>query len=156
VLWYNKFQNRHSNGEKISKRQKETQNMPNQKGYWLKRGYTEEEAKQKVTERQTTNSVESIMKRHKCSKEEAKKIRKEITKKWARSFPSTNYSMVSQKLFWSIYELIKDNFSEVYFATLNQTTKQRDETGKNHEYLLKTKTSCRRPDFFYSKLEQNY
>jgi hypothetical protein len=154
VLWHNKFENRNDNGEKISQRQKESQNMPNQKGYWLKRGYTEEEAKEKVRERQTTNSVEAIMKRKNCSKEEAIEIRKDITKKWAESFPKLNYSMVSQRLFWSIYEKIKETFPDIYFATFDQQTKQKDDSGTNHEYQLKTKTSIRYPDFFIPEINK--
>lgn len=154
VLWHNKFENRNDNGEKISQRLKELQNMKNQKGYWLKRGYTEEEAKEKVTERQTTNSVEAIMKRKNCSREEAVEIRKDITKKWANSFPKLNYSMVSQKLFWSIYEKIKETFSDIYFATLDQQTNQKDYSRTNHEYQLKTKTSIRYPDFFIPEINK--
>lgn len=154
VLWYNKFENRNNNGEKIRQGQKQSQNMKNQKGYWLKRGYTEEEAKQKVRERQATNSVEAIMKRKNCSKEEAIEIRKAITQKWADSFPKLNYSMVSQKLFWAIYEKIKGKFSSIYFATFNQQTEQLDDSGTNHEYRLKTKTSLRYPDFFIPEINK--
>jgi very-short-patch-repair endonuclease len=154
VLWHNKFENRNDNGEKISQRQKELQNMPNQKGYWLKRGYTEEEAKEKVRERQTTNSVEAIARRHECSFEEATEIRKGITKKWMDSNKSSVYSKVSQELFWSIYEKIKQLFdpSDIFFATFNNGAKE--DTGKTLEYKVQTSTTYRRLDFFIKSINK--
>lgn len=148
VLWHNAHEGRNNHGDKISKNHKENQNLPTQKGYWLKRGYTEDEAVRKVKERQQTNSLESIMKRNKCSKEEAVAIRKLITKKWMDSFPKSNFSAISQKLFWDIYEVIKDSFPKIYFATLNPITNKKDTSGKNHEFLIQTLKSSRRPDFF--------
>jgi very-short-patch-repair endonuclease len=82
VKYHNKHKNRHQCGENISQGQKRTQNMPNQIGFWVKKGYTEEQAKALVTERQTTNSIKKIMQRESCNLTEAKKIRKQITEKW--------------------------------------------------------------------------
>ena len=43
----------------------------NNVGYFLERGWTIEEAEQKVTERQSSNSLDAIIKKKKVSKEEA-------------------------------------------------------------------------------------
>jgi len=154
VLWYNKHTQRHLNGEKISESLKRNQNMTSQLGYWLKKGYSEKEAKKKLSERQTTNSIKAIQKRHNCSKEEAIQIRQEITKKWIDSFETLPYSKVSQELFWSIYEKIKDRvkIEDVFFATFNKGEK--DNSGKTWEYKIKTKTSYKRLDFFIKTINK--
>jgi hypothetical protein len=146
VNYHNKYENRHECGEAISKAQIESQNMPNQIGYWTKKGYTEEQAKALVSERQTINSIESIMKREKCDITEATDKRKEITKKWLDSFPKQNYSNVSQELFWHIHESIKNDYKEIQFATILNGNKVAD--GKNYEYRVKTCTTVRSLDFY--------
>lgn len=84
VLWYNKHTDRKEKAlETLKELYKNSDDIsPTQIGYWLKKGFSEEEAIEKVRERQTTNSVEAIMKRNNCSLEEAKAIRQEITDKW--------------------------------------------------------------------------
>lgn len=154
VLWYNKHTQRHLNGEKISESLKRNQNMTSQLGYWLKKGYSEEEAKKKLSERQTTNSIQSIQKRHNCTEEEAVQIRQEITKKWIQSFKKNNFSKISQELFWEIFRRIKDKINTdcVFFATYNKG--QKDESGTNHEFKLKTKNSYRMLDFYISNISK--
>jgi hypothetical protein len=154
VLWHNAHEGRDQHGDKISKAHRENQNLPTQKGHWLKRGYTEEEAAQKVRERQQTNSVESIMKRHNCSLEEATQIRKDITKKWVDSYEHSNYSKVSQELFWAVYEKTKDRFGvdDVFFATFNRGEKETE--GRTLEYKVPTKNSYRRLDFFVKSINK--
>lgn len=56
--------------------------------YWIEKGYNEEEAKLKLKERQSTNSIKSIIKRNKCSLGEAQQIRNKITKKWIDTLSS--------------------------------------------------------------------
>jgi hypothetical protein len=146
VNYYNKYENRHECGEAISKALIESQNMPNQIGYWTKKGYTEEQAKALVSERQTTNTVEKIMRREKCDINEATEKRKEITKKWLDSFPRQNYSNVSQELFWEIFVQVKNDYKEVYFATILNGDKVSD--GTNNEFRIKTDTTIRSLDFY--------
>ena len=147
INYYNKYENRHEScGEAISKGLIESQNLPNQIGYWLKKGYTEEQAKALVSERQTTNTVEKIMKREKCNKNEATEKRKEITKKWLESFPKQSYSNISQELFWHIHENIKNNYKEIIFATILNGNKVSD--GTNNEFRVKTHTTVRSLDFY--------
>lgn len=146
VNYHNNHTNRHKCGEKISNSLKQNKNMPNQKEYWMKKGMDEENAIKMVSEKQTTNSIKSIMKRTKCSKEEAIKIRKSITEKWLESLPKLNYSKVSQELFWEIYNKIKNDYNEIYFATLYNGVM--DESGKNHEYKVPTSKSYKKLDFY--------
>lgn len=62
VLWNNKNTDRM---ERVSATLSDTLSsgdvIPNQKGYWLKRGYTDEESSAKVTERQTTFTKEKCI-----------------------------------------------------------------------------------------------
>lgn len=146
IEYHNKTKNRHLCGEKISKTLIENKCLPSHKEYWMKKGMDEENAIKMVSERQTTNSVNAIMKRNKCSKKEAKEIRKKITEKWLESFPCLNYSLVSQELFWEIYKKIKDQYKEIYFATL--LNGEKDDSGKNHEYKVSTEFSYRKLDFY--------
>lgn len=152
IKYHNKTRNRHLCGEKISKSLKENKNSPTQKEYWMKKGMNEENAIKMVSERQTTNSVNSIMKRNKCSKKEAKIIRKKITEKWLESFPCLNYSLVSQELFWEIYNKIKDQYKEIYFATF--LNGEKDDSGKNHEYKVPTESSYRKLDFYIKDINK--
>jgi very-short-patch-repair endonuclease len=99
-----------------------------------------------VSERQTTNTVEKIMKRDKFDKNQATEKRREITKKWLDSFPKQNYSNVSQELFWHIHENIKNDYKEVYFATILNGDKVSD--GTNNEYRIKTHVTVRSLDFY--------
>ena len=42
-----------------------------------------------------------------------------------------SYSKISQKLFWGIYNIIKNNYKNIYFATYNNGNKN---CYKNYEY----------------------
>jgi very-short-patch-repair endonuclease len=153
VNYYNKYENRHELcGDAISKGLIESQNLPNQIGYWTKKGYSEEQAKALVSERQTTNTVEKIMKRDKFDKNQATEKRREITKKWLDSLPKQNYSNVSQELFWQIHETIKNDYKEIHFATILNGTKVSD--GTNNEYRIKTDKTVRSLDFFVKDLNK--
>jgi len=119
--------------------------------YWINKGYSEDEAKIKLKERQTTNSVEAIQKRNNCTLEEAKEIRQAITDKWLKNLPRSNYSLISQELFWGIYDDIKDKKMKIFFASL--VNGKKDYT-RNKEYRVKTKTSFRLLDFYVKDLHK--
>lgn len=152
VRYYNEKNGRHLCGEKISEGQIKNQNMPNQIGYWTRLGVSFDEAKKKVSERQNTNSIPSIMKQTGCSEIEAIEKRKTITEKWLNSFPKLNYSLISQELFWYIYEEIKDEYKEVYFATILNGEKANN--GKNNEYKIRTNLTTRSLDFYIKELNK--
>lgn len=147
VKYYNKHENRAKKSSfKISETIKKNQSSNVYESFWIKKGYTKEQAQEKVKQRQTTNSVESIIKRKKCTKNEAIEIRKKITEKWLKAFPRQNYSIISQELFWKIYENIKNNYNNIYFAT--NKNGEADYSGKNYEYKIETHRSVRSLDFY--------
>lgn len=153
VNWYNKYENRAVNcANKISEAHSMGDTLPSQEKYWLKRGYTEDAAKLKVTERQSTNSIESIIKRNGCSHEDAVEIRANITNKWLKSFPKTNFSKVSQELFWLVYEKVKNDYNNIYFASLKNGKLSND--NKNHEFRVKTVRSSRKLDFYIKDINK--
>jgi hypothetical protein len=72
---------------------------------------------------------------------------KERQDKWISNFKKQNYSIVSQELFWILYNKIKNNYKHIYFATLNKN-KEYEITKTNYEYKLETKNSYVKPDFY--------
>lgn len=119
------------------------------KEYWLKRGFTEEESKQKVKERQTTFSKEICIKKY--GKEKDIERWKQRQEKWMNNFPKQNYSMVSQKLFWKIYSQIMNKFNKIYFATIEDGEKV---NVGNKEFRLKTKKTVRSLDFYIPEINK--
>lgn len=154
VSWYNKHHNRAKiAAEKTSKIFLEGDRLPSQIPYWIKRGYDEETAKQMVLDRRILNTVDAIMQRKNCSREEAEQIRADITKKWIKSFKKMTYSKISQELFWSIYEKIKNDYVDIYFATLD-SDKILDDSGKNHEFLINVGKTHRKLDFYIKDINK--
>lgn len=116
----------------------------NQVEYWLKKGFSEEEAKTKVSERQRTFTLEKCIEKY--GKEEGTRRWQERQKKWLKNYKKQNFSKISQELFWSIYNKLKDYNLDIRFATINEN-KEKDTSGKNNEFLVKTKNSFVKPDF---------
>jgi len=118
---------------------------PNQIKFWLKKGYSEENAKIEVSKSQTKFSLNICISKY---GEELGKIKfNERQIKWARNNKKSNFSKVSQKLFWEIYEKLENkNTFDVYFATFKNGEKIED--GTNNEYVLKLDKSFIKPDFF--------
>lgn len=108
--------------------------------YWLEKGFSYEEAKEKLSERQRTFTLEKCVQKY---GEENGLIRwKERQQKWMNSYTKSNFSKVSQKLFWKIYEIIKNEYLEIYFKELNK------------EYVLETTKSYIKPDFYIPSLKK--
>lgn len=84
----------------------------NQIQKWIDLGYTEEEAKEKVKERQATNTVEKIMERDGITLEEATEKRAGITEKWVDSMNKSTvhkgYSSISLEMFDVISYAVPD------------------------------------------------
>lgn len=149
VRWHNAHTERlNKSSVGIKKSHSKGDVIPTQIGYWLKRGYNEEQARQLMRERYCNNSVEGIVKRKGCSLDEAIKYRTSITEKWLNNFPKMNWSKVSQKLFWAVYEKIKHQYPDCYFATNNNGEFCGD---RNLEYRLKTFSSFVLLDFYCPK-----
>lgn len=104
-----------------------------------------ENAEKLYREKQATFSLEKCTEKY--GEEQGYKIWKERQNKWLSSYKKLNYSKISQKLFWGLYNIIKDDFNEIYFATLDKN-KTIDESGKNYEYKIETNKSFVKLDFF--------
>lgn len=81
-------------------------------GYWVKKGYSKEEAKEKVSKRQKTFSKEICIKKY--GEEEGLKIFTERQNKWQKTLYKngklkSGYSEVSQELFYKLIESVDTN-----------------------------------------------
>jgi len=113
--------------------------------YFLKKtNGNEAEAKRLLTERQSTFSLQKCIEKY--GVEEGTKRWSERQVKWLNSYKKSNFSKISQELFWAVYDRLEDKDS-IYFAQLNQETKEKDETGKNNELTLKLNQRSIKPDF---------
>lgn len=109
--------------------------------------YGEEEGNRLWQERmyhlKHTTSLEGFVMRH--GEEEGLVKWKERQKKWMKSYKKSNFSQVSQEVFWKLSESITD-LSDVYFAELDED-KNEDKTGRNYEYNLDLGDCFIKPDF---------
>lgn len=110
--------------------------------YWTIRGYSEEEARKKVSEYQTTFSLDKCIKKY--GEIDGKKRWLERQEKWCKSYKKSNFSKISQELFWSIVNQL-DDLDGIYFAQLGKD-KSKDLSGANNEYRLKLEKMVL-PDF---------
>lgn len=115
-------------------------------GYWLKKGLSEQEAKSKLKERQITFSLNICINKH--GEEKGKLVWQKRQQKWCKNNKKSNFSKISQKLFWLIYNNLKDK-NNIYFATLKNG--ELDDSGRNNEYRLQLKTRIILPDFIINK-----
>lgn len=115
--------------------------------YWILKGFSEEEARQKLKDRQNTFSLEKCI--IKYGEEEGRKRWIARQKKWNDSYCHNNFSKISQELFWEIFNRLSEDFKEnksIFFATLGND-KKLDTSGKNNEYRLSLSTNLILPDF---------
>lgn len=107
--------------------------------YWLKRGYLEDEAKEKLRKRQSTFTLEKCV--DELGEEEGRKRWLQRQEQWQNTLKSKpleeierinrakflngrGYSKISQTLFIDIYNEIKNEYDDIYFATLDPTNKK--------------------------------
>jgi hypothetical protein len=119
--------------------------------YWIAKGYSEEDAKQKLKERQTTFSKEICIEKY--GEKEGLKKWLNRQEKWQSNYTHSNFSKISQKLFKSIYKKIKNDYHDIYFAELDEN-KNIDTLGKNHEYVLNLNNKLIKPDFFIKDINK--
>jgi very-short-patch-repair endonuclease len=119
--------------------------------YYLDRGYNEEESTKLLKERQTTFSLEKCIEKYGDVVGHERWMGRQ--EKWLNNYKKVNYSKISQELFISIYETLKEiGFDEkIYFAKLDKDGIIHD-TNKNYEYRLKLNKSYILPDFFIPSL----
>jgi len=142
------FIGRHGEEDGITKH---TQYIDRQKFSHSEEGYIEKHGneegvllwQERMFHLKHTTSLEGFVMRH--GEEEGLIRWKERQKKWMKSYKKSNFSKVSQEVFWSLSYHIND-LSNTYFAELDRT-KNEDKTGKNHEYNLDLGDSFIKPDF---------
>jgi hypothetical protein len=147
--------------DKISKSNKENGNNSTTLEYWIKQGFTLEEAKEKLAERQSTFSLEKCIEKH--GEEKGKEIWANRQQKWqktlndkspeeierinrAKMLNGLGYSKISQEIFWKIYEKISSHFDDVYFATLGKNNEKLEYGVASKEYFYISKAG---PKFFF-------
>jgi hypothetical protein len=114
-----------------------------QKKYWIRKGMTEDEAIKKVSEVQTTFSLEKCIERY--GEEAGRKRWSERQEKWAKNYKKSNYSKISQDLFWKLIDSGKINLSKkIHFATYHNGKFSDD---INREHVINTENSVIKPDF---------
>lgn len=152
-FWVNKGYSENKAKEIISKNQGEAAKnvdfekrlIPSNIEYWVEKGFNYQQAKVKVSEHQSTFSLERCIEKY--GKENGLKRFNERQIKWLTNYKRTNFSKVSQELFWGILETEKTiKNGNIFFATFNNGVK--DTSGKNNEYRLKLLNGVILPDFF--------
>jgi hypothetical protein len=122
---------------------KENGNLAVTKEYFIKHGYTEEEAKNLLKKRQTTFNKDICIEKY--GEEKGIERWNKRQEKWLKSYKKNNFSKISQQLFWSISNKLND-ISNIYFAELDKN-KQKDSSGVNHEFRLTFPNKTIQPDF---------
>ena len=117
--------------------------------YYLARGMSEEEAKKVLKKRQSTFSLKKCIEKY--GEEEGTKRFKERQEKWMSNLPKSNYSQISQKLFWAIYnQLPKEIKNECKFAT-NDNGIRNDHVNK--EFMFELNETYAKLDFYIPSLK---
>lgn len=135
--------------ERAQKTMNDNHNNPLRIDFYTFRGATEEEARQMLAERQCTFSFEKCI--EKFGVKEGRRVFRERQEKWqatldakpqeekdrinkakARSISNIcGYSEISQKLFRQVFDVIKNDYTDIYFATYD---KNKENSNKNFEY----------------------
>ena len=117
--------------------------------YYMNKGMSEEEAKVALKERQSTFSLKKCIEKY--GEEEGTRRFKERQEKWMNNLPKSNYSKISQKLFWAIYNKLPDNLKiDCKFAT-NDNGIKNDHVNK--EYMFELPDSYAKLDFYIPSLK---
>lgn len=119
--------------------------------YYLEKGYNEEVAKEMLSKRQQTFTLEKCIEKY--GYDDGYKRWIDRQEKWLNNYQRVNYSKISQEMFISIYnELLSLGFNEkVYFAKLDKNNNIHG-SKNNYEYRLKLNKSYILPDFFIPSL----
>ena len=114
--------------------------------YYLSKGMSEDEAKHALRKRQTTFSLEKCIEKY--GEVEGIKRFKERQEKWLSNFKRYGFSIVSQNLFWKIFEETK---LDCIFATNNNGTYDDEH---NLEYKVEVEASYVKLDFYIPSLNK--
>jgi len=151
VRYYNENDGRQKKASSsLSNRHKEDATIsPLKVEYYIKKGHSEKDAKELLSERQRTFTKEKLIKKY--GEEEGMNRWVDRQEKWMKNFPKQNYSMISQELFWSLYDSLKTKYKEIYFATNVNGNKT---IGVNKEYRVRTKKTSRLLDFYIKDIDK--
>lgn len=120
--------------EKAKSRKRELNADTTKLEYWLKKTNGDIElAKKLLSERQSTFSLKKCVEKY--GEENGKNLWLDRQEKWHKSFKKSNFSKVSQELFWEISKKL-ETLDNIYFAQLSEN-KKIDISGKNNELRLK-------------------
>jgi hypothetical protein len=136
---------------KISNSNKNNGNNSTTIKYWINLGYTEQESKNKISERQKTFTLEKCIEKYGDQLGKEKWLERQ--EKWQNSCKKTRrngFSKISQKLFWEIYDNLVEEKEFIFFAELGED-KCLDDSGVNNEYTLKLSGRILLPDFINIK-----
>lgn len=112
--------------------------------YWLKKTDGNlEEAQKLLIERQTTFSLEKCIEKY--GEEKGLELWVKRQEKWHKSYKKSNFSKISQKLFWELCEHLND-LDNIYFAELSKN-KTKCLEGINNELRLNLPEKVILPDF---------
>jgi G:T-mismatch repair DNA endonuclease (very short patch repair protein) len=114
--------------------------------YWISKGCTEVESKEEVSKQQATFTLKKCIEKY--GEEDGKQRWLDRQEKWHKSYKKSNFSKVSQRLFWEICEKL-DRLNDIYFAELDDD-KNKDLSGRNHEIRLRLDRVVL-PDFIDTK-----
>lgn len=130
-----KNKNNNKGAEKSKEIDLEIRKITNEKciEYWINLGYSKNGAKRKVSERQSTFSLEKCIEKY--GEEIGRQRWIDRQEKWHKSYKKSNFSKISQQLFWNICSKL-DCLDFIYFAELG-IDKNPDYSGTNNEYKLK-------------------
>lgn len=138
--------------------------------YWLNKGFTEDEARQMLSNRQKTFTLQ------KCIEKYGEKVGSEIwsnrQNKWQetlnnksddekrrisllRCMNGVGYSKISQELFNGIYKSIGDKYGKVYFATHKQNDKN-EQYGLLNNIKKKQRVIDKKQYEFYLAKQDNF
>jgi hypothetical protein len=156
TTWYAKNTNRVEMAQETMKKRKEEDPdfhlSTSSARYWILKGFSEEEAKQKVIERQRTFTKEKLV--EKLGEEEGLKRWKERQEKWqdtlkakspeereriarAKMCDGRGYSKISQELFDEITKRLPSDL-KVYYATHRNADQSHLDFVEHYEYMLYT------------------
>jgi len=118
--------------------------LPTNINYWVNLGYSYLHAKEKVKERQKTFSLDICIKKYGEIDGLIRFNERQI--KWLKNYKKSNFSKISQDLFWGVLKAIPSIIdNEIYFATY--ANGNLDDSGKNNEFRLKLNERVILPDF---------
>jgi len=101
--------------------------------YWIVRGFSEVEAREKISQEQSTFTLKKCIEKY--GEEDGKKKWLDRQEKWHKSYKKSNFSKISQSLFWEISSHL-NSLDSIFFAELDENKKP-DKSGKNNELRLK-------------------